>query len=44
MAARLSEEGQLLDPDGVLMIRDRTVDVDAASDGTDFLVVVQDSC
>jgi len=44
MAARLSENGQLIDPDGILMIRDRTVDVDAACDGANFLVVVQDSC
>jgi hypothetical protein len=44
MAARLTEDGQLLDPDGILIIRDRTVDVDAAYDGTNFLVVVQDSC
>jgi hypothetical protein len=44
MAARVSEDGQLLDPDGILMLRDRTVDVDAAYDGTSFLVVVQDSC
>lgn len=44
MAARVSEDGQLLDPEGVLMMRDRTVDVVAAYDGTNFLVVVQDSC
>lgn len=44
MAARVSEDGQLLDPEGVLMIRARTVDVVAAYDGTNFLVVVQDSC
>lgn len=44
MAARVSEDGQLLDPEGVLMMRDRTVDVVAAYDGTNFLVIVQDSC
>ena len=44
MAARVSEDGQLLDPEGVLMMRDRTVDVVAAYDGTNFLVIVQDRC
>jgi hypothetical protein len=44
MAARVTDYGQVLDPEGVLMICDRTVDVDAAYDGTNFLVVVQDSC
>ncbi len=44
MAARVSGNGTVLDPQGVIMMRDRTVDVDAAYDGTNFLVVVQDSC
>ena len=44
MAARVTDYGQVLDPEGALMIRDRTVWVDAAYDGTNFLVVVQDSC
>jgi hypothetical protein len=44
MAARISNEGVLLDPEGVVMMRDRTMNVDAAYDGTNFLVVVQDSC
>ncbi|UCF70973.1 MAG: hypothetical protein JSW49_01480 [candidate division WOR-3 bacterium] len=42
--ARVSEEGQVLDPDGIVLMRDRTVSVDAAYDGINFLVVVQDSC
>ena len=44
MAARVTDYGQVLDPEGVVMICDRTVDEDAAYDGTNFLVVVQDSC
>ena len=44
MAARISDNGVVLDPLGMVMMRDRTVDVDAAFDGTNFLVVVQDSC
>ena len=44
MAARISEDGLLLDPEGVVIMRDRTMNVDAAYDGTNFLVVVQDSC
>ena len=44
MAARVTHYGQILDPEGTLMIRDRTVWADAAYDGTNFLVVVQDSC
>lgn len=44
LAARVTADGTVLDPDGVLMMRDKTVLVDAAYDGTDFLVVVQDSC
>lgn len=44
MAARITDYGQILDPEGILMIRDRTVWADAAYDGTNFLVVVQDSC
>jgi hypothetical protein len=44
MAARVTPDGTILDPDGVLMMRDKTVLVDAAYDSIDFLVVVQDSC
>jgi hypothetical protein len=44
MAARISSDGLVLDPDGIVMMRDRTVDADAAYDGTNFLLVVQDSC
>jgi len=44
MAARISNEGVLLDPEGVVMMRDRTMNADAAYDGANFLVVVQDSC
>ncbi|MDH4211726.1 MAG: hypothetical protein OEV79_09815 [candidate division WOR-3 bacterium] len=43
-AARVTEEGLVLDTNGVLLMRDRTISVDAAYDGTNFLVVVQDSC
>ncbi|UCD20345.1 MAG: hypothetical protein JSU64_04185 [candidate division WOR-3 bacterium] len=43
-AARVSQEGQVIDPDGVVLMRDRTVSADAAYDGINFLVVVQDSC
>ena len=44
MATRISDEGLLLDPEGVVVMRDRTMNVDVAYDGTNFLVVVQDSC
>lgn len=44
MAARVSANGVVLDPQGIVMMRDRTVDVDAAYDGTNFLVVVQNNC
>ena len=43
-AARITEEGFVLDTNGVVLMRDRTISVDAAYDGTNFLVVVQDSC
>lgn len=43
-AARITEEGSVLDTTGVLLMRDRTQSADAAYDGTNFLVVVQDSC
>jgi hypothetical protein len=44
VAARIAEDGTILDPSGVVLMRDRTVRADAASDGTNFLVVLQDSC
>lgn len=43
-AARVTPEGSVLDTNGVLMMRDRTISADAAYDGTNFLIVVQDSC
>jgi len=43
-AARITQNGLVLDPDGVVLMLDRTETVDAAHDGTNFLVVVQDSC
>jgi hypothetical protein len=43
-AARVTQQGQVLDPDGVVLMRDRTMSVDAAYDGMNFLIVVQDSC
>lgn len=44
LAARVSQQGEVLDPEGVVLMRDRTVSVDAAYDGMNFLIVVQDSC
>jgi len=43
-AARITEEGLVLDTNGVILLRDRTISVDAAYDGLNFLIVVQDSC
>ena len=43
-AAKITEEGLVLDTNGVLLLRDRTICVDAAYDGLNFLIVVQDSC
>ena len=43
-ASRVTEEGLVLDTNGVLLLRDRTISVDAAYDGLNFLIVVQDSC
>lgn len=43
-AARITPTGCVLDTNGVLMLRDRTVSADVACDGTNFLIVVQDSC
>lgn len=43
-AARITPQGCVLDTSGVLMRRSRTVCGDAAYDGTNFLIVVQDSC
>ncbi len=44
VGARITEQGQILDPDGALLMRDRTMTVDCAFDGINFLLVVQDSC
>ncbi|HEX7319821.1 MAG TPA: hypothetical protein VF399_05645 [bacterium] len=43
-AARVTTDGQVLDPQGIEILRDRTEFVDAAFDGINFLVVLQDSC
>ncbi len=43
-AARITQDGIVLDTNGIIMMRDRTISVDAAYDGTNFLIVVQDSC
>lgn len=43
-AARVTMNGQVLDPQGIEILRDRTEFVDAAFDGANFLVVLQDSC
>jgi len=42
--ARVAADGTVLDPEGVEILRDRTEWVDAAFDGTNFLIAVQDSC
>ena len=44
LAARVTQDGIVLDPEGIVIMRDKTDRVDAAYDGTNFLVVVQDSC
>ena len=41
---RVSENGTVLDPQGHMILRDRAVRVAAASDGVNFLAVIQDSC
>ncbi len=43
-AARIDQGGFVIDTNGVNLMRDRAVSVDAAFDGTNFLIVVQDSC
>ena len=42
--ARISSDGVVLDPDGVEILRDRTEFLDAAYDGANLLVAIQDSC
>jgi hypothetical protein len=42
--ARITGEGMVIDPLGKLILRDRAIRVDAAFDGNNFLVVMQDSC
>jgi hypothetical protein len=43
-AARVSENGNVIDPFGKPIFVDRTVRVAAAFDGVNFLAVIQDSC
>ena len=42
--ARVAANGTVLDPGGVPLLVDRTMNVDAVCDGTNFLAVIQDSC
>jgi len=43
-AARVTTYGTVIDPDGKLILLDRTVMADVAFDGVNFLVTIQDSC
>jgi len=43
-AARVTTDGTVLDPEGRLIMRDRTAEAVVAYDGFNFLVVVEDSC
>ncbi len=42
-AARVATDGTVLDPEGKLILRDRTAEAVAAYDGVNFLVVIEDS-
>ena len=42
--ARVTTTGQVLDPNAKPILQDRTEKCDAGFDGTNFLIVVQDSC
>jgi hypothetical protein len=42
--ARIAENGTVIDPEGIPLFVDRTMNVDVACDGTNFLAVIQDSC
>ena len=42
--ARISEGGAVVDTQGVPLMIDRTMTVNAAFDGENFLAVIQDSC
>ena len=42
--ARVTTEGEVLDPEGKLIFMSRTEAVDVAYDGSNFLVALQDSC
>jgi hypothetical protein len=42
--ARVTPKGVVLDREGKLLFKDRVEKIDAAYDGTNFLVAVQDSC
>lgn len=43
-AARIANDGTVIDPEGREILRDRGEWVDAAFDGVNFLVAIQDSC
>jgi hypothetical protein len=43
-SARVTTAGMVLDPTGKLVIRDKAVKCDLSYDGSNFLVVLQDSC
>jgi hypothetical protein len=43
-AARVTQDGLVLDQEGKLLFRDQVVVLDAAFDGVNMLVAFQDSC
>lgn len=43
-SARIAENGTVIDTQGVPVMIDRAMMVDAAFDGVNFLAVIQDSC
>jgi hypothetical protein len=43
-AARVTENGMVIDPQGRPVLIDRNMRVAAACDGVNFLAVIQDSC
>jgi hypothetical protein len=43
-AARVAQDGTVLDQEGALLFRDQVIVLDAAYDGVNMLVAFQDSC